>query len=102
MYAGVCAFKDGVQELFKCDTVDATCEERRLVRWRRFRQRMLQSCPWSHLAVLPRDLGQPIRWRAGYENENFDNILLEAMMAMRASWERLSGHDGDGEPQEDL
>ena len=27
MYAGVCAFKDGVQELFKCDTVDATCED---------------------------------------------------------------------------
>ena len=32
----------------------------------------------------------------------FDNILLEAMMAMRASWERLSGLDRDGEHQEDL
>ena len=32
----------------------------------------------------------------------FDNILLEAMMAMRAFWERLSGHEGDGEHQEDL
>ena len=24
--------------------------------------------------------------------------MLEAMLAMRASWERLSGHDDDGEP----
>ena len=72
MYAGVCAFKDGVQELFKCDTVDATCEDGNAdsCGGERFRLRLLQSCPWSHLAVLPRDPGQPIHWRAGYENEN--------------------------------
>ena len=27
MYTDVCAFKDGVQELIKYDTMDATCED---------------------------------------------------------------------------
>ena len=36
---------------------------------------------------------------AGYEHD--DIILLEAMMAMKASGERLFGHDGVS-PQEDL
>ena len=47
---------------------------------------------------FPEILDNPSIWCAGYKNKIWQR-LVEAMMVMKASWERLFGHDGDGEPQ---
>ena len=72
MYVGVCAFKDGVQELIKYDTVGATCEDGNAgsCGGKRFRLHLLQSCPGVIWQCFLEILDNPSDWRAGYENEN--------------------------------
>ena len=67
----VCLQERGAGAL-QSDTVNATCEDGNAgsCGGGGFRLRLLQYCPWSHLAVLPRDPGRFIHWRAGCENEN--------------------------------
>ena len=79
----MCAFKDGVQKLFKCDTVDATCKDGDAGS-RRFRQRLLQtSGSTSPRSWTTRPFGVLVI------KTKFGNILVEAMMAMKAFWDRF-------------